>query len=605
MREHAVLHTGQDDERELEPLRGVQGHERDRALAVGDLVLVVDERDGIEQHAQRLLPAVGRLRRILDDALGDRAQLPDVLLAAQRLDGALGLELAQVPGALPHLLDELRDAHAVLELGAQRVEQRDERAHRTDRPHTEVGHGVGVARCLHQARAGGQRVRLEGRDAAVTDATARRVDDAPQRDVVVGVRDQLQVAEHVLDLAPLVEAHAPDHAVGHRQAHQRVLEHARLRVGAVEDRDVVERPPAPDVVLDLAHDGERLVLLVGRVVAGQLRTVLRLGPQVLRRAPAVVRDDRVRGGEDRARRAVVARERDHRRVGVVLLEVEDVADGRATERVDALIGVPHDHQVAVPRRKQLDEVVLRAVGVLIFVDHDVGEALAVALEHVGMLAEQVDGAHDQVVEVERVSTSQGQLVGGVDVGDGGVGPAGRALAEHRGGDELVLRAADGVRDGAGRQPLVVESGVLRELRDQPECVLPVVDGEAGLEVERGGLAPQDAHPGLVERGDPGAFRMSGADEHADPVGHLPGGLVGERDRHQPVGRDPVVTDEMRETVGQDAGLARARPGDDEHRAVDGLDGTALGLVEPGEQRRLPHRLLHVVAPRRSARLSGS
>jgi hypothetical protein len=35
-------------------------------------------------------------------------------------------------------------------------------------------------------------------------------------------------------------------------------------------------------------------------------------------------------------------------------------------------------------------------------------------------------------------------------------------------------------------------------------------------------------------------------------------------------------------VGNDAGLAAARPGQDEHRPVDGLHGLALGGVKLGE-----------------------
>jgi hypothetical protein len=52
----------------------------------------------------------------------------------------------------------------------------------------------------------------------------------------VRVEHELQVGERVLDLLALVEADAADDAVGDALAHQRVLDGARLRVGAVEDR---------------------------------------------------------------------------------------------------------------------------------------------------------------------------------------------------------------------------------------------------------------------------------------------------------------------------------------------------------------------------------
>ena len=43
----------------------------------------------------------------------------------------------------------------------------------------------------------------------------RRVDDALPAHLVVGVHERPQVRERVLDLAPVVELHAADHAVRH------------------------------------------------------------------------------------------------------------------------------------------------------------------------------------------------------------------------------------------------------------------------------------------------------------------------------------------------------------------------------------------------------
>ena len=73
--------------------------------------------------------------------------------------------------------------------------------------------------------------------------------------------------------------------------------------------------------------------------------------------------------------------------------------------------------VAVLGGEQQDELVLRRVGVLVLVDQDVLEALLVVREHVGVLAEQRDGVHEQVVEVHRAGLLQAGLVLGVDVGD--------------------------------------------------------------------------------------------------------------------------------------------------------------------------------------------
>ena len=77
---------------------------------------------------------------------------------------------------------------------------------------------------------------LQRIDHALADASGGHVDDPPQADIVVRVEEELQVRQGVLDFLALVEADAADDAVGEVLAAQRVLEDARLGVGAVEDR---------------------------------------------------------------------------------------------------------------------------------------------------------------------------------------------------------------------------------------------------------------------------------------------------------------------------------------------------------------------------------
>ena len=111
------------------------------------------------------------------------------------------------------------------------------------------------------------------------------------------------------------------------------------------------------------------------------------------------------------------------RVRVVVLELEDVADRRAAERVDGLVGVADDAQLGGRHRhvgrvvgrcpaadQLLDQLVLRVVGVLVLVDEDVPEPAPVVLGDVREGLQQVDRRHDQVVEVERVGLPQPALV---------------------------------------------------------------------------------------------------------------------------------------------------------------------------------------------------
>ena len=68
------------------------------------------------------------------------------------------------------------------------------------------------------------------------DAARRQVHDALERGIVVAIGDQAQVRQRVLDLGALEEAQPAVDAVRHARADQRLLEAARLRVGAIQDR---------------------------------------------------------------------------------------------------------------------------------------------------------------------------------------------------------------------------------------------------------------------------------------------------------------------------------------------------------------------------------
>ena len=89
-------------------------------------------------------------------------------------------------------------------------------------------------------------------------------------------------------------------------------------------------------------------------------------------------DHRIRQVEDLRRRAIVLLEPNDGGVREILVEVEDVPNVGAAPAVDRLIVVADDADVAVLAAEQLDQLVLRAVGVLILVDEDVAKALAIA-----------------------------------------------------------------------------------------------------------------------------------------------------------------------------------------------------------------------------------
>ena len=133
--------------------------------------------------------------------------------------------------------------------------------------------------------------------------------------------------------------------------------------------------------LNLVGDEERFVFAVGRFVVADQRAALALGPQLFALAAQVVGDHGAGSFQNDLRRPVVLLQADDPGVGKVLFELENVADVGAAPGVDALVLVAHRADVFVLAGQQLHQLVLRAVGVLIFVDQHISIAALVALAH--------------------------------------------------------------------------------------------------------------------------------------------------------------------------------------------------------------------------------
>jgi hypothetical protein len=73
----------------------------------------------------------------------------------------------------------------------------------------------------------------------------------------------------------------------------------------------------------------------------------------------------------------------------------------------------------------------------------------------------------------------------------------------------------------------------------------------------------------------------GSDHLVDPPTHFVGGLVGERHGKDLVRPNHAGIDEVRRTVGDDAGFPAPGSGEDEDGAVEGLDRSTLLGIELG------------------------
>ena len=522
MREQAVLHAGQEHHGELQALGGVQGHEGDHALRLrlscfggnlcggGVLTLrtggTVRDRVGVSDQShvfeELLQVGAGVLSLELDHGV---KQLGEVFHARFILNVLGGAQSRQVPGLLQ---DRLQAGCGGF--GAGNLRQVVHEAH-------ELGvllHGGGTqAGDVGGLACGG----VEG-DTVRTrvlrhhglrlgaDTALGLVQDAAHVHVVIRVAQGAQVRQGVLNFLTLVEAGTTNHAVGQAGTHEHVLEGSGLRVGAVEDCDVTGLHA---VLIGKAVNFPGDVACLGVFgfgdVTDNLRTRAGGGPQLLGATVGVAFNDRVRRGEDVLRGTVVLFQQNRVGVRVVLLEVRDIANIRAAEGVDGLVGVTHHGQLggghgvrvraAVSRCLRVGanqfthQLVLGVVGVLVLVHEDVAELAAVVVRDFGELLQQEDGAANQVVKVEGVGGAQTLRVDGVDLRDGLLV---RVIARHAGcvrfgADQLVLQRGDAVAHGLGGELLGVQVELFNDEAQQALRVSRIVDGEGRLQTQRGGL----------------------------------------------------------------------------------------------------------------------
>src|SRR4051812_15375839 len=487
VREDPLLHPDQVDDAELEALRVVERHERDERGVAADRVLVGVERDLLEEGRE------GRVLRLLAPLARDRDELLEVLHAALGLDRALGLERLHVTAAGEHLLDQLR--HLELHCGGhERLDRAAEALERLLRRCADAC-VLGLGGRLPERDLALVGPRLEARERGVADATPRAVRDAQEGDRVVRVVEHLEVGDEVLDLGALVEARAADHLVRDALADEDVLEHAALRVGAVEDGDLAAREALLHQQRDLGGDVAGLGVLVLDLDRADRVALAELRPEVLLLALAVVADDAVRGVEDVLGRAVVLLERDRVRAREVVLELEDVADVGAAEPVDALVRVSHGEQVAVLLGDELEQAVLGVVRVLVLVDQHIVKCLLPLLPCLGEALEHVDGEEEHVVEVDGVRGEEALLVEVVDLRNGLVVEARDTFRVLVRADERVLRVRDLGVDAARGEALRVALELLEAALDKTDLVGLVVDREVRAVAEPLRLPAQDAATG--------------------------------------------------------------------------------------------------------------
>ncbi len=198
-----------------------------------------------------------------------------------------------------------------------------------------------------------------------------------------------------------------------------------------------------------------------------------------------------------------------------------------------------------------------------------------------MAAQDVEHMQQQIAEIAGVECLQPLLIEPIELLPATIG-IGFVLdrIEIAGVEPAVLPAIEQTGELARRPAFLVELGFADQLLDQPQLIVGVDDGVIALEPDQLGMTAQHLRADRVEGAEPRHALDRIADVAADPLAHLARGLVGEGDAQDFARPGARRRDQMRKAGGERGGLARACPGQHQHRTFGRQHGIALGLVEP-------------------------
>ena len=419
------------------------------------------------------------------------------------------------------------------------------------------------------------------------------VDDALETFVVVGVDGQTEVGQKVFDLLALVKGQPSIDAVGNVEFSQALLKGTRLGIGPIEDGKVLVKALVVATHFKNAVGHKASFVVVRRCTEHLDFFSLGIGrPNLFGDLVFVVGDDRVGRFDDVRAGAVVLLEFEQLRFRVVLLEVQDVLDVGASERIDALGIVAHDAYIFMHCAELLDDQVLGEVGVLVLVHEDVLEPVLVFVQEVGKVPKQHIHLVQQVVEVHGTGPETPHLILGIDVGEHGTSRL-LVLRTNLGMlrvrariDEVVLGCADAGLHTRGFVHLVVQPHPLDDVLQQAAAVLGVIDGEVARIVDALAFDAQDAGKDTVKGAHPQVPRLAFAHQLADAILHFSGRLVREG-QGQNGERIHPLHHHVGDAVRQHPCFPRASSCNDHHRTIDVGSSFSLRIVQIVEKIHFP------------------
>src|SRR2546422_3350926 len=249
----------------------------------------------------------------------------------------------------------------------------------------------------------------------------------------------------------------------------------------------------------------------------------------------------------------------------------------------ALVVISHHADVAVLLREGADDEILRAVGILVFVDEDVLEAILILLFDVRRLAKQSHDLQQQVVKIQGVLLPQRALVSVKDARYDLLIPAVGPFRVGEVVDAFVFGPIDQGEDDGRREAALVQPQVFEALADHGPLVVLVEDQEVPAHAYAVSVPAEDPAADVVESTDPDRPRHRRPDQPVDALPHLVGRFVGEGHRQDAGRRNALVAQQVSHPVGQHPRLAAPGTSQDQQRAAGVRDRFSLGRVQVLEQ----------------------
>src|SRR6478672_1205489 len=205
-------------------------------------------------------------------------------------------------------------------------------------------------------------------------AAYRIVDDALQGLLILWINNDAQVCYIVFDLFTLVKRNTAINCIRNIHSPQAFFKGAALGIGAVQDRDILIVMMVAQLLLlyricyefaliIVCHCSHQLDLFTSSILCKK-----RFGYLAF-----IVLDDLIGNTQDVLRTAIVLLQFDHLHFIIVFLELQYVLYGGTTERVNALGIITNHANIFMHCTQQLNDLVLRGVGILVLIDQDVLE----------------------------------------------------------------------------------------------------------------------------------------------------------------------------------------------------------------------------------------